>query len=86
MNRKELVESLEKNAGALNYALPVLALQYAGGKAQSAFGEEQDLTTPEGRLENTREDLKWRGLGALAGIAAGVVLNRRRPRWWHRSR
>ncbi len=84
MTKEELTATLEKNAGVLNYALPVLALQYAGGKAHEAFGEPPDLETPEGRLDNAREDVKWRGIGALAGIAAGIVLNRRRPSRWFR--
>lgn len=82
MTREQLTGSLEKNAGAMNYILPMLTLQYAAGKAQSVFGEEQDISTSEGRAENSKEDLKWRGIGALAGIAAGVVLNKGKPRRW----
>ena len=76
MTDKDLVKGLEKRSGVLNYAIPMLALQAAGSKAQSAFGKDQDLETPEGRLDDQKEDMKWRGVGALAGIAAGMVLNR----------
>lgn len=76
MKREELTAGLAKNAGVLNYAIPMAALQAIGSKAQSAFGEAQDLESPEGRLDNQKEDLKWRGVGLLAGVAAGLVLNR----------
>jgi len=76
MKHEEIVESLEKRAGILNYALPMVVLQAMGSKAQSAFGKKQDLSTPEGRLENKKEDMTFRTIGAVAGLAAGLVLNR----------
>ena len=76
MKHEEIVKGLEKRAGILNYAIPIVALQAMGSKLQTAFGKEQDLSTPEGRLENKKEDMTFRTLGAVAGLAAGLVLNR----------
>lgn len=76
MKKEELIADLEKRAGTLNFALPMLGGQAVGSRISRAFGEMEDLTTEEGRRKAKQEDLKGRGVGALAGLLAGLYLNR----------
>jgi hypothetical protein len=76
MDKAALVSELEKRSGILNFAIPMLAGSAVGSKIEGAFGEPKDLSSPEGRNDAFKKDLGARGLGLLAGIAAGIYLNR----------
>lgn len=81
MNKKDLIAELEKrsghkSAGIFSMAIPALLGQTAGSRISQAFGDPDDLSTEQGRRDATSKDLKGRGAGLLAGILAGMYLNR----------
>lgn len=78
MRQDELIKKLGercKEAGLITLALPTLAGLGIGSSIENGFGEH-DYTTEAGSRRAVKSNNKAKAIGALAGLLAGVYLNR----------
>ena len=64
-----------KQAGLVTMALPTLAGMGIGSKIEDSFGDH-DYSTRAGARRAVKSNDKAKAIGAMAGLLAGILLNR----------